>query len=284
MLANCSMDGALECLRALPASDIKRLIEKSNLLFRPVPDGNITYSTAPRLARLQSTTKSSAIARVPVLIGYNAAEAKPFIVGQNDTKKALKSLGFSGINDTVIDSILQQYPLGSPGAHTENDQLSLIITDVLMHCPMTFWANDSSSVGIDTWRYLFNASFPDTEIFNSSGPYHAAEIWEVFGTFHDSNATNFQRQVSQVMQKAWADFAKDPSCGPGWEQIPNIGVFGDGVQAGTTTDGKQPFRTLDSQLLDQKCALYKPLYDKITVGGAGVGAGGSSSSPLNILA
>ncbi|KAJ5114457.1 hypothetical protein NUU61_000216 [Penicillium alfredii] len=257
-LAKCpSDDDAVECLRKLPARDLKHLVEKNSLAFGPVSDGGHTWAETPQLARQLSTDKISSIARVPVLIGSNADEDKPFAIGQNDTRKFLASNGIRGV---YADMLLKAYPLGSPGAHTENDRISLIATDAFMHCPAQKYANLSAGVGIPTWRYFFNASFPNNEIFKGSGAYHSAEIQFVFGTYPQAKATPFERDVGRVMQTAWADFAKDPVKGPGWKQDPQVAVFGDGVKAGMSAEGRNALRVVDSGFMDRRCRLYQELY------------------------
>lgn len=259
--AKCPSDNTLECLRKAPALELKQFAENASLSFGPVPDGGVTLSATPRLDRLHSSEGNSSIARVPILIGNNADEPKPYIRGVNDTKAYLETLGLG----EYVDMILEVYPLGQPGAHNENDRLSLIATDLLMHCPSKVLADDSSKIGIPSYRYFFNASFPNNEAFPGSGAFHAAEIEFVFGTYPKENATQFEHEVSQAIQKAWADFAKDPSQGPGWGKGPMIGVFGDGVKAGMSDVGKKALVAVDSTIMDRRCELYKPLYDQLVL-------------------
>lgn len=262
--ANCPLDNALECLRKAPALELKHFAENASLSFGPVPDGGVTWSTTPRLDRLHSSAGNSSVARVPILIGNNADEPKPYIRGVNDTRAYLETLGLG----EYAEMILQVYPLGEPGTHTENDRLSLIGTDLFMHCPAKVFAEDSAKAGIPSYRYLFNASFPNNEGFPGSGAFHAAEIAFVFGTYPQENATQFEHEVSQAMQKAWADFAKDPSQGPGWDEGPMVGVFGDGVKAGMSDEGKKALTAVDSAAMDRRCELYKPLYDQLVLSGS----------------
>ncbi|GMF76486.1 unnamed protein product [Aspergillus oryzae] len=259
--AKCPSDNTLECLRKAPALELKQFAENASLSFGPVPDGGVTLSATPRLDRLYSSEGNSSIARVPILIGNNADEPKPYIRGVNDTKAYLETLGLG----EYVDMILEVYPLGQPGVHNENDRLSLIATDLLMHCPSKVLADDSAKVGIPSYRYFFNASFPNNEAFPGSGAFHAAEIGFVFGTYPKENATQFEHEVSQAMQKAWADFAKDPSQGPGWSEGPMIGVFGDGVMAGMSDEGNKALTAVDSAIMDRRCELYKPLYDQLVL-------------------
>lgn len=249
---NCTSGETIECLRALPAQDLKRVATKGGLSFGPIPD-NVTVPAKPRQKRLNSAKNHTSIARVPVLIGSNADEGSTTVMGQNDTRKYIQP-----ILGKYTDLVLSKYPLGSPGAHTENEQLSLIVTEFQIQCVTAAYANESAWAGIPTWRYLFNASFPNNE--KGYGAYHTSEIPFVFGTYPEANRTHFEKEVSMSMQKAWADFAKDPYKGPGWAKEPAIGIFGDGVKAGMSDKGKKPLKSVPSKTIDFRCPLYIPFY------------------------
>ena len=104
--------------------------------------------------------------------------------------------------------------------------------------------------GTDNDRYFYNASFPNVELFPGAGVYHSAEIVSVFGTYPREGATAEQIALSNVMQKTWAGFAKEPYAGPGWGQVPAVGVFGEeGLRVKTYWDVDEGF-----------CELYKPVY------------------------
>ncbi|KAJ5764153.1 Alpha/Beta hydrolase protein [Penicillium manginii] len=249
---NCASENSIECLRTVPAQDLKKLVTKGGLVFGPVRD-DFTLAKKPRQKRLNSVKNETSIARVPVLIGSNGDEAMTTIIGQNDPKKALQP-----VVGNYTDMLLSKYPLGSPGAHTEHERLSLIITEFQIQCVSAAYANESAFAGIPTWRYLFNASFPNNE--KGYGAYHTSEIPFVFGTYPQLNKTQFEEDVSKSMQTAWADFAKDPFKGPGWAKEPAIGIFGDGVKAGMSVKGKKPLRAVPSKQVDFRCPLYLPFY------------------------
>ena len=78
----------------------------------------------------------------------------------------------------------------------------------------------------------------------------------VFGTYPRKNATVQEATLSQFMQKAWADFAKDPTAGPGWEEIDsagnNIACLGCNGDAGA--------QLIESSAIDENCLLLNALY------------------------
>jgi carboxylesterase type B len=82
----------------------------------------------------------------------------------------------------------------------------------------------------NTSSYFYNAFFPNVELYPGAGVFHGSEVTAVFGTYPKEGATAEQDAVSAVMQRVWANFAKDPYSGPGWPQVPSVGVFeNDGV-------------------------------------------------------
>ncbi len=103
---NCTSDAVLECMRAVPASELKEIVERQALSFGPVPDGGITRVDRLGEKRLASTEHESAIARVPVLIGSNADEGRTFAFGLNDTEALFRTLLAGGATEEVIQVLL----------------------------------------------------------------------------------------------------------------------------------------------------------------------------------
>ena len=93
-----------------------------------------------------------------------------------------------------------------------------MLTDLLFICAASHLASISTGNGNPVWRYIFTAAgLPNpAAVFPNPGAFHTAEIPQVFGTYKRDTATPEQVQLSKIMQKSWADFAKSPSTGPGW--------------------------------------------------------------------
>lgn len=259
----CPKNDTLDCLRAIPAAELKNVIERGNLYFGPAHDDGTTWAAWPRRARLASTASNSSIARVPVLIGSNSGEGLTFVWGQNDTRKYIQG-AIPGSTDKIVDFILGLYPLGSDGISNSFEQIAMFNTEMAMQCPAKTLADDNKKVGIKTWRYYFDASFPNTEIFCNSSAWHSSEIGLVFGTYPRKGATKFQAELSRRMQNAWARFIKDPSRGPGWETAPMLGVIGSGVRGNDWKPATRPIRTVNASIVDLRCKLFGDLYDKLT--------------------
>lgn len=238
----------LACVRAVPATTIKSIIEERDFVFRPVKD-NVTYVAHPRAARQQGN-----IAQVPILIGSNGNEGSLFVLGFNTTMQYLQTY-LPGGTQAYYNAILAAYPIGSSGITNEYERTTAIDTDFRFQCTAATVANDSIAAGFPTFRYFFNASFPNTQIFPDSRVYHSSEIVEIFGTYPRGGVTTKEEALSRYMQKAWADFAKNPKHGPGWKEVPEVGVLGN--------PGHPLEYTVPQNELDQRCALYKAVYDTV---------------------
>ncbi|KAK2601881.1 hypothetical protein QQS21_004568 [Conoideocrella luteorostrata] len=259
--AKCPPTNALACIRALPASQIKDMIEHKALDWFPIHDGGVTFADRPRVDRLRSRRENSRVARVPILIGSTANDAGVAVYGRLDVKKVLSAILPEGTPLGFITTLLAAYPVGSPGLLDTNAQLARILTELAFQCPSAIVAEDSRAVGIPSWRYFFNASFANSELYPGSGAYHSSEIKPVFGTYPRDGATPFNAQLSVVMQKAWADFAKNPTQGPGWASVPEVAVLGGGATPGLDDVGRQAVTVIRSDQIDQRCPLFKVIYD-----------------------
>ena len=139
---------------------------------------------------------------------------------------------------------------------------------------MSLFANETASQSVPVWRYLFNASFPNTQLAPDMMAYHGSEIPLVFGTYPGGplNAltpaplgrkrTNVppsaqEAALSWSMQTAWASFAKCPSCGPGWNRwgtFAGVDLADFGVKR---SSGLTLIRPWD---VDFRCKLYNDYY------------------------
>ncbi|KAG6107391.1 hypothetical protein E4U14_004173 [Claviceps sp. LM454 group G7] len=269
---NCSQDDGLNgddgdnislaCMRTVPAPTLRDTAEKQSLSFGPTHDGGATWADHSRRDRLASRPGASRIARVPILIGSNLHEGRTMVYGQLDTKALLDGVLPPDTPLGFVNTLLTASPDGSPGPLDLNGQIARIATEVGFQCGAAVVADDSRAVGIPAWRYVYNASFPNTEIFPGSGAYHSAEIKTLFGTYPREGATPFQQELHIAMQTAWADFAKNPVNGPGWASAPDaLAILGSGASPGQSDDGREVISVVSPRHVDQRCPLYKALYD-----------------------
>ncbi|OQV05709.1 hypothetical protein CLAIMM_10396 [Cladophialophora immunda] len=262
---NCSSAAdILACMRSIPATTIKTYNEINRMAWIPVFD-NVTSADTARSNRLSSTPQSSKIARVPILGGTNANEGRLYSVTANDSASFIR-----GLFPTATD--------------TQLEQLGAVYTDFIFQCPARLVHLETAQVGVPSYRYYYNASFANTDIFPDAGVYHSSEIGIVLGTYPLQGATAFQRRLSRFVQKVWADFAKDPyynsssqagsdhsaatPAAPPWPQVPAaMGELGGGVRVQDGPDAQGPYLRVLSQnqtdLIDQRCALYQAIYDAL---------------------
>jgi cholinesterase len=244
-----------------------------SLVWTPVVD-NVTFAQNPRASRLSSTTSNSNIARVPVLVGTNADEGRLYSAGVNDTISFLHNL-IPGVSDDQINTLLAAYPLkdpfgvsNTPGAYQNpREQLGALLTDYLFQCPARLLHQESSQVGVQTYRYYYNASFPNSQIFDDAGVYHRSEVGMVLGSYSLTNDTVWQQALSRYLGNTWAHFAKNKF--KAWAPGPNaMAVFGGGVRAedGTRASGSYivPLNRTAIDELDRRCSMYQSFYDAAT--------------------
>jgi len=250
---NCSSaTSALACVRSKPATQIKSIEEHLMLVFDPAID-NVTTLSDPRQARAEHR-----IANVPVLTGTDSQEGRVFVVGQSNVT-AFIAATFPESTE-LQQAITAAYPLGQNGLNTAYDVISQIYTEYWFQCPSAIEANASSAAGYPTWRYYFNASFPNTQAFPSGGVYHSSEIPIVFRNYPTQGTTAQEYALSQFMQGAWAQFAKNPTLGPGWNALGTFNGFDLGALGNDNSSGV----TLIPQMeVDARCELYKPIYAQI---------------------
>jgi acetylcholinesterase len=203
----------LACVSAANATEIRKIISEGIIEFNPVAD-NKTLMSFPAAQRLKGD-----IAFIPVLGGTLAQEGRVFALTTTNASEFL--LAQKTVDASVIRNLVTNiYPLNSPlVGSTDYDQAGQILTEMVFQCSQARWANDTAAIGIPTWRYYYNATFPNTQPWANLGVFHSSEIPVVFGTYSVSNATTQEYALSQFIMGAWAKFAKNPLGGPGWNPV-----------------------------------------------------------------
>lgn len=200
----------LACVQAASVDQILEILKRHKLSFSP------TYDNVTDVTSVEDAINGGKAAKVPILIGTNANEGSvltPVIPGP---MLLLESI--FGRNSTASDVARQAYP----AAATNEELKSQIVTDYTYTCTTSALAKTANNAGYKVWRYYFNASFPNTQPFSGAGVWHTSEIDLIFGTYpRDNQTTTQQVRLSRFMQRSWADFAKDPSNGPGWASVNN---------------------------------------------------------------
>ncbi|KAF1990783.1 alpha/beta-hydrolase [Aulographum hederae CBS 113979] len=249
---NCTSNSnsTLACVKAAPATTIKDIIERGALVFSPMPD-NITLFPNPAAKRL-----SGDIYPIPVMSGSNAQEGRVFAQGMTNVSAALLT-SFPVATAEQRQAIADAYPVGQDGLDTPFDAIAQIMTENRFQCSQAQFANDTASMGIPSYRYYFNASFPNLEKFPAAGVYHSIEIDLVFRNYESANVTSQEVFLSDFLQSTWASFARNPAAGPGWSAL------GKAVEGGKdlAVIGPEGVRMGRQEEVDGRCGLFDGLYN-----------------------
>lgn len=198
----------LSCVSRASTESIRNVLERHGLGFTPVFD-NVTNGPT-----FQDIAGRKDLARFPILIGTNADEGTVLVSVMPSPEIMLD--GIFGNHTDVKRSARLAYPVNI----TDSELKSLITTDYTYTCTTAAIAHTAAKNGLKVWRYYFDASFSDNQPFPGAGAWHTSEIPIVFGTYTQNNASYPAKlQLSKSMQRAWADFAKNPEKGPGWRPV-----------------------------------------------------------------
>jgi carboxylesterase type B len=142
---------------------------------------------------------------------------KPLIIGNNDNEY--------GLQGTIAK--LQGNPMSNR---------TYLFGNLGYQCAARLQAQRRKDKNVHAWRYRWMGVFPNQAIAPDAGAWHGSEIPHVFGNIATNSATvaatPAQLKVSELMNKAWATFAKDPENGLlkfGWPLYDEKREFTNGV-------------------------------------------------------
>jgi carboxylesterase type B len=230
---NSTTKAQYECVRSAAPSEIIEVIESANgsISFQPGID-NVTA-----IVDYASIRKTGNVAPVPILIGSNRDEGSVVLAtsARGANLSSAVSL-YGGSSDvTTISRIINVYQPDLPEdatsveiAEAQYYSADKYFTDIQFQCATATQTVLHAEAGYPSWRYYFNATFPNTDLYPRSGVWHMSEIFQIFGNFPYKGVepvpgrnipppTEEQRMFSAYMQKTWADYAKNPFSGPGWQ-------------------------------------------------------------------
>ena len=153
--------------------------------FYPTPDEIIVFSN------YTSRSENGQFAKVPTFGGNNNNEAGYYRI------PAYKQ----GIIPT--DAQVAQFHLES------------------FTCPVAYQASNRRKHGVPAWIWRYFGDWDNTRLYNTSGAYHGSDLHMIFGASADVSGlptVNDQRSLTQVMQRAWAEFSNDP-----WKGLTKMG-------------------------------------------------------------
>ncbi|KAH9485648.1 Para-nitrobenzyl esterase [Psilocybe cubensis] len=176
----------LSCMKEIPSRTLENAVIKTGSNFNLVTD-NITI-----FSDIASRSAAGNFLKVPVLGGSTLNEGDIFTV-------ASQLISPSGVALPFVTEILSD-----------------IQTQTTFTCPAGASAQIRLNAKVPTWRYQYQAVFPNISPRPDLRSYHASEIPIVFGTFNTTPSvpsTPTEILLSHYMQSAWVAFARNPSEG-----------------------------------------------------------------------
>ncbi|KAF2194802.1 carboxylesterase family protein [Zopfia rhizophila CBS 207.26] len=120
---------------------------------------------------------------------------------------------FIGIQDKEGDSLGAITPDGQVN-RTASDET----TNIMFNCPASLQASVRRGFNIPVWRYRFMGAFPSVTPLSDVGAYHGEDIFFLWNTINEIapgliTAQPFEVEAAKYLQKAYADFIRDPESG-----------------------------------------------------------------------
>ncbi|KAH9994628.1 Carboxylesterase [Russula vinacea] len=203
---NCNQTAGprrLHCLRTVPACTIR------NYTNGPHSSGRFNYMVDDLTAYddpLQRI-RTDQFARVPILLGNAQDDGTIFTYNTSESLCTYLAKKFGSYADLVPPALVRAlYPeLNDPQV------IAAVERDTQFRCPAKLWGDAFISSGIKSvHRYSYGAVFTDLQPFPDLGAWHGSELPILFGTYNTSTATTSEVELSQSLQTAFANFAKNP--------------------------------------------------------------------------
>ncbi|KAI1749784.1 Alpha/Beta hydrolase protein [Xylaria castorea] len=230
----------LECMRAVPASDIKEYVQgpvgaisaaNDGLVFNTIIDNVTLFSDYP--GRIRANDTSLYASEIPLLTSTTTDEGTaivPYVFDGSATATELPP---------ELAEIADAFTLNLRCTTLEDIKLR-------------------AGIGATTYQFLYGGNFSDISPVPWLGAYHTSDLPMVFGTYGlEGPFSAFEEQVSAKMQDLYLEFIKDPAEGlkrAGWPpatgslQDPNIMAF--------AIDGRlEQLVSANQQNLGQGCTL-----------------------------
>ena len=204
------------------------------------------------------------------MIGSTGDDGSVFVLGQHNLS-AYIATEYNGTGAAFQSALYDAYKPAVPTLDSEFYAISQLYTDNQNTCTTSLLANQSAAAGLGTWRYYFNASFPNENpnaalaTIGAEGldlyALHTSEIAFVFGNLPVGNTTAEEYALGRYVQDAWARFAKDPKAGPGWasyrdgdtNRVNRVGVAALGVGGGSSSR----VAVIPASVVDKRCNLWR---------------------------
>ncbi|KAF1987172.1 alpha/beta-hydrolase [Aulographum hederae CBS 113979] len=236
----------LDCVKKAPVRALQDASAAAKLQWGPAPDGGITVPDD-----LDTAHKEGKIAKVPIIAGTTSKEGGLFNIRASITEfgKAV-----AAGNTTLEQMFADAYTFGTGEKFAnEADAKVQVMTDMMFTC-LTAHEMELRINGGETsiYRYFFSAPSPPR------GPVHGADIPYLFGTASTTDPSSIE--LTQTIQHAFANFAKDPAAGPGWAKFGATDGMGIAELGGAGNRGGS--KEMKVQDVDGRCNMFFPRYER----------------------
>lgn len=211
-----------------------------------------------------------------MLIGSNSGDGRPFTVQnflENTSVHDYLETRLGPLASKLGPALEAAFPVKAP--ESAYDVIAELYTLQSFQCPAALLANESAAIGVPTWLYQYNASFPNlSPFYGLLRAWHSSEIQLVFQTYpggpiqpvtskpagllpYNVEPTAQEFALSQFLSESWATFAKNPMYGPGWNRVGSflwydIAIIG--------TDGSSGVEMVYRETINGKCQALLPLF------------------------
>jgi para-nitrobenzyl esterase len=258
---------ALQRLRALPASEVERLVVKAKEHFA----ADITAATVDGWVLPQSPQQAfltGSIQKVDLLIGLNARELSAFRLSAAAASKsagnqngvaesgALKKFSaaarpyFGNWTNPAIALYFGKIILGGTAG------LDRAANDLVGACPVGAMASLANASGRRVFVYRFDRTIPGKGEA-ALGAFHSLEVPYVFGSLRDREwqwlpSTSDDAALSNLLQTYWTNFAK--SGDPNASRLPNWPAW---------SDGEKEFMVINKDASVSAQRNFQPLFSRL---------------------
>lgn len=180
------------------------------------------------------------LAAEPILAGKDAQEGRVFQYGQTNLT-AFLAVSFGATTPQIIPAIQANFPVGTtPGINTSYEAISAIYTLAAFQWRRPLHERKLLTQGVPTWRYFYNAQFPKLvttrpwdfttlrrfplRLARSQGvPVNPVTLAPTGLIPTNLQPIAQEAALSSFMNAAGANFAKNPTAGPGWDKLGTYG-------------------------------------------------------------
>lgn len=191
----------LAALRSVSAQDLFAWSVEQGLyadnIFKIVNDGVVIPVSLDKATAAELNTHS-------IMVGHNAEEYGNLYLTNRQTLEKNQSSSYPGknrpssANHKAVMRLLEPYP-------DNFSKWTRYLTAMVFSCSQNYFAANLAAQGIGVYKYVF--TYLRTTQDRSWGVGHSFEIPYIFGNFSGLPGDEVDREVEQMVQQYWVDFA-----------------------------------------------------------------------------